>query len=153
MDLKKIGRMRVVTVTPETSLADAARLMREYHVGDVVVVEQKGGKNVPVGVLTDRDIVLATIAIGAATDALAAGDIMTSDLATVPEDSSLTQVIELMKERGVKRVPLLGEGGELAGIVALEDVTRFLARELSALAEVSQRQKEVETERRRKFAS
>ena len=152
MDLRKIGKLKVITVLAESGLEDAARLMRENHVGDVVVVENRNGKHVAVGMLTDRDIVLATIALGAPVNALVVGDIMSTDLVTVNAESSLSRVIELMKERGVKRIPLTGEGKEVLGIIALEDVTRFLAHELSALAEVSLRQKEVETLRRRKFA-
>jgi CBS domain-containing protein len=152
MDLKKIGRLRVVSVLSEASLEDASRAMRENHVGDVVVIEVRGGRKVPVGMLTDRDIVMATVALGAPTNALAVGDIMTTDLVLVDASASLTHVIELMKERGVKRIPLIGENKDLVGIISLEDVTRFLARELSALAEVATRQKEVEVQRRRKFA-
>jgi CBS domain-containing protein len=152
MDLKKIGNRRVISVLAETSLEDASRLMRENHVGDVVVIEPRGDRRVPIGMLTDRDIVLATIAIGAPVAALAAGDIMSSEVVMMPEDGSLSSAITLMKERGVRRIPLVGEGKDLRGILALEDVMSFLARELTALAEVSAREKEIETQRRRKLA-
>ncbi len=152
MDLKKLGSKRVVTVTADTSLEDAARLMRENHVGDVVIVESKGSKKIPIGILTDRDIVMATIALGAPAAPLATGDIMTSDLVTIKEDESLNHLIDLMKEKGVKRVPIVGKDCDLLGIIALEDVMALLTKELAALAEVGKRQKEVEFQRRQKFA-
>ncbi len=152
MNLKNLGQKYVVTVTTETSLEDTARLMRENHVGDVVVVEKKGDRKLPVGILTDRDIVMATIALGAPVTPLAAGDIMTTDIVTVGENESLNNLIDLMKERGVKRVPIVNSERGLVGIIALEDVMALLSRELAALAEVGRRQKEVELQRRRKFA-
>lgn len=152
MDLKKIGNQRVVTVLADTPLEDAARLMRENHVGDVVVVKSKNGKAVPIGILTDRDIVMATIALGAPVSPLTAGDLMTTELVTIQEGQSLIQLIDLMKKRGVKRVPLVGKDHELVGIIALEDVMNLLAGELSALAEVANRQKQMELHRRQKLA-
>jgi CBS domain-containing protein len=151
MDLKQIGRKKVVTVTRDASLEQAARLMREAHVGDVVVVEHREGRKIPLGILTDRDIVMATLALGASPSALEAGDIMSAPLVTITENTSLIQVIKIMKEKGVKRVPILSEN-ELVGIVALEDLMRLLTSELSALAEVSGRQRTLEQGRRRKLA-
>lgn len=152
MNLKSLGQKYVVTVTTETSLEDAARLMRENHVGDVVVVDQKGNGKVPVGILTDRDIVMATIALGAPVEPLAAGDVMTTGIVTVREDESLNSLIDLMKENGVKRVPIVNKERALVGIISVEDVVALLSLELAALADVSKRQKEMELQRRRKFA-
>ena len=152
MNLKNLGQKYVVTVTPETNLEDASRLMRENHVGDVVVVEVKAGRKVPVGILTDRDIVLATIAVGAPAKPFVAGDIMTKNIVTVKEDESLNNLIDLMKEKGVKRVPIVNRERGLIGIIALEDIIGLLSRELNALAEVVKRQKEIELQRRPKLA-
>ncbi len=152
MDLKKLGRRNVATVTKDSRLEDAARLMRDAHVGDVIVVEQRDGLRIPLGILTDRDIVLATIALGAAPAALEAGDIMSTSLITVNETDNLLNVITLMKEQGIKRIPIVGPENELMGIIALEDIMRLLTEELSALAEVSGRQRTLEMERRRKLA-
>jgi CBS domain-containing protein len=151
MNLKTLGQKYVVTVTTETSLEDTARLMRENHVGDVVVVELKGDRKLPVGILTDRDIVMATIALGAPVKPLAAGDIMTTNIVTVKENESLNNLIDLMKEKGVKRVPIVNQERGIVGIIALDDVMALLSRELAALAEVGKRQKEVELQRRQKF--
>ena len=152
MNLSKLGNKRVVTVTKDMALEEAARLMREYHVGDVVVVEKRGEWKVPIGMLTDRDIVMATTAFGVSPTKLAAGDLMTTNIVTAKEHDSLTHVIKLMKEHGVKRVPLVGTQHEVVGIVALDDVMALLASELSALAEVGKKQTQVESQRRVKFA-
>ncbi len=152
MKLSKIGQRKVVTITKETSLEDAARMMREHHVGNVVVVEGRNGRRFPQGILTDRDIVMATIALGAPASAFTAEEVMTSSLYTVAENESLESVIDLMKTKGVKRVPILGREEELVGIISLEDVMALLSTEISALAEVAKRQKEVEIDRRRKLA-
>jgi CBS domain-containing protein len=152
MGLVDIGRRKVVTAERETSLNDAARIMREAHVGDVVVVDQQGAHPAPVGILTDRDIVMATVAIGATPGAFNVDDVMTSSLVTVSEEDSVAKVILLMKEHGVRRIPILGAKAELAGIISIEDVISHLAEELSSLAEVSSRQYQMEIQRRRKIA-
>lgn len=149
MDLKKVGHRKVLTVAKETSLEEAARGMREAHLGDVIVLNDR---KVPIGILTDRDIVMATIALGVDASALLVEDIMTAGLVTVKESDSLAQVIRLMKENGVKRVPIVGDEFQLLGVIALEDVLSLLAAELSALAEVSGRQRQFEVHRRRKIA-
>jgi CBS domain-containing protein len=152
MELLKIGRSQVVSVKPEATLEETARVMREHHVGDVVVAEERGNQRFPVGIMTDRDIVMATLALGAPTAPMLAEDLMTTDLVTVGEQESLVRVIELMKENGVKRVPILGKEKELVGIIALEDIMRLLSQEIAALTEVGRRQKEIEFDRRRKLA-
>lgn len=151
MDLAKIGKRTVVTVMKFSSVNDAAGIMRDSHVGDVVVVEFQGLLMIPVGMLTDRDIVMATTALGVDATKLLVEDIMTISPVSVHERESLTRVIELMKTQGVKRLPILGDSGELTGIVTLEDIMSLLASELSALAEVAQREKEVELETRRRL--
>ncbi len=152
MDLKKIGRRNVVSISKESSVEAAAKVMRENHVGDVVVVDYELGREIPLGILTDRDIVVATVALGASTSALAVEDIMTTGLVTVNENDSVTHVIQTMRERGVKRLPIVGPEQELVGIVAVGDIIALLTAELSALVEVSQQQRKFEMQRRRRIA-
>lgn len=152
MDLRKIGKRKVATVYQDTSVADAARIMRDSHLGDVVVIDRSEGRINPVGILTDRDIVMSTTALGLTPADFRVEDIMTHTLVTARSDDSLTHIIDLMKENGVKRIPLLGETNELDAIVAIEDVTRFLAEELHALSQVYERQRSLEEERRRKIS-
>lgn len=152
MKLQNIGTKHVVTVLQDTPIEEAARLMRDNHVGDVVVIEMRSGKKIPVGILTDRDVVVATVALGCPTKVLTAGDVMTPKLATIHEHESLVELIALMKKRGVKRVPITSVEQELVGVVTADDVIALLAKELVAISEVSKREQEIETERRRKYA-
>ena len=116
-----------------TPLDGAAQLMRENHVGCLVVVDETGGKRVVVGMLTDRDIVTAVVAADLAPSALRVEDVMTTDLVTTREDDSLIDLMRIMRRKGVRRMPVVGQQDELLGIVTLDDVLAILAEELNLL--------------------
>ena len=116
-----------------TSISGAARLMRENHVGCLVVVEETDGQRIVVGMLTDRDIVTAVVAPGLNPETLHAGDVMTTDLVTAREEDSLIDLMRIMRQKGVRRVPVVGGQGELVGVVTLDDVLNILAEELGLL--------------------
>ena len=137
---------QVVVVPPSLSVDEAARLMRERHVGCLVVVEQGDGGRLPTGILTDRDIVLAVVARDADAKTLRVGDVMTATVATVRESDTLYDVLSTMRSRGVRRVPVTGAHGVLAGILTLDDVLNALAGQLQALGMV------VGRERRQEFS-
>lgn len=151
MELEKICQKNVVIAMTGNSLEEAARLMRENHVGDLVVVEIQGKIRVPIGLLTDRDIVMATLALGAPPHPFTVGDVMSTNLITVDENESIDHAIELMKENGVKRIPIVGKGAELRGIISAEDIMFYLTHELAELSKVSKLQRKIEQQRRRKF--
>lgn len=138
----------VVTATRETSILDAARLMRDLHVGSLVIVETRGDNVEPVGIVTDRDIVLEVIAEGVALDAVTAGDIMTFALLKVAEDESVFDTAQRMRARGVRRVPVVTAAGALAGIIALDDILQLLSEELSLLSKLTMRESEQEEKKR-----
>ena len=100
MRLSEVGKQAVATIGAEESLESAAKLMRDLHVGDLIVVEFKDGRKTPVGILTDRDIVMATVALGAHPEVLNVGEIMTRKLVIAREVDSLARVIELMYAAG-----------------------------------------------------
>lgn len=126
---------RVVVVTKRsTDLREAARLMLEDHVGALVVIEQVAGATRPVGVVTDRDIVLEVVAAGVAPEALTVADLMTPELAVASEDDGLFDLVERMAEQGVRRLPVVSADGRLAGIVTADDVVRVLAMTFGSLA-------------------
>lgn len=152
MDLRKIGKRKVATVYRDTSVGDAARFMRESHLGDVVVIDRSEGKIIPIGILTDRDIVMSTTALRISPFDFRVEDVMTKSLVTARSDDTLNHVISLMREHGVKRIPLVNESGELDAIVAIEDVIRLLSEELYALSQVYERQQSLEEIRRRKIS-
>lgn len=117
----------------DTPLNGAARLMRENHVGCLVVVDDSAGQRIVVGMLTDRDIVTAVVASDLDPAALSAGEVMTTDLVTAREDDSLIDLMRTMRRKGVRRIPVVGGQGELVGLVTLDDVLAILAEELGLL--------------------
>jgi len=129
--------MRHVVVVPASlSVDEAARVMRERHVGCVVVVEQGDGGRLPAGILTDRDIVTAVVARDVDPKSLRVGDVMSVDVASAREHDTLTDALATMRRRGVRRLPVLGAHGVLAGILSQDDVLSAIAGQLQALASV-----------------
>jgi CBS domain-containing protein len=139
-----------VTIVPRgESIVDAAKRMRVNHVGDVIVVEQHDGSRIPVGILTDRDIVLSIVASDPGhLPFLTVDDAMTSDLVTAREDVSVTDALTTMRERGVRRLPVVDRQGTLVGIVTTDDMLRFVAGEVEGLVELMTKEQELEKQRR-----
>lgn len=127
----------VVVAEKKMSILEVAQLMREYHVGDVVVVEQQEEQKVPVGIITDRDIVVEIIAEGVDIDAVTAGDVMSYDLLSVREKDGIWESLLQMCNRGVRRVPVVNDEGGLEGILAIDDMIELLAEELTLLARIT----------------
>jgi len=124
----------VVVTRKEESIVDAAKRMRMFHVGDLVVVERVGERRQPIGILTDRDIVLSVVASDPAyAHCCMVNDVMTSDLITVRESEDLMSVLKKMQAHGTRRMPVIAEEGDLVGIVTFDDVARALADQLNAM--------------------
>jgi CBS domain-containing protein len=144
MGVNLICNHNVATVGEREGIADAAALMREQHVGDLIVVEPRGGANVPVGILTDRDIVVGVIAKRIAPEAVTVGDAMTRNLLTVREDSSLEFALREMRRYGVRRAPVVRANGDLVGVIAVDDIIQHLAMQLRGLADLIRLEQEAE---------
>jgi len=129
----------VVCGTRETSVADAAELMRHRHVGDVIVVDQMGGRRVPVGIVTDRDIVVEVVATGLDPGTIKLGDLISGSLAAIEEGATYAETVRQMVVKGVRRMPIVDAGGGLVGIISLDDMLHQLAAPLAALSEVASR--------------
>ncbi len=138
----------VVVIEEERSVTEAAVVMREYHVGDVVIVRMEYGKQIPVGILTDRDIALGIVANGTDPDSVSVGDAMSFNLTTVAEDDDLMHVIEVMRENGIRRVPVIDSSEALVGILTVDDLLDLLSEILIDLAHLVDRQKRRETKTR-----
>jgi len=117
----------VVVIEQDGSITEAARIMREYHVGDVIIVRSQNGKQIPVGILTDRDIALEIVAKSADPEALSVGDAMTYELTTVNEDDDLMHVIEVMRDKGIRRVPVVTLDEVLVGIITVDDLLDLMS--------------------------
>jgi CBS domain-containing protein len=137
-------------VRPSDELIKAAQLMRERHIGYLVVVEASMAEGgwVPVGVLTDRDIVVTVVAQGADARALRVGDVMTRKPATVLAEDSVADALGEMRRVGVRRLPVLGEGGTVCGVISMDDVLTALAQDLGNAAAAITRERNLETELR-----
>lgn len=149
MAIGEICNREVVIVSAGTSVAEAAKLMRQYHVGDLVVVREQGGRNEPVGVVTDRDLVIEVMAPGVDATMVTVGDIMAPELVKVKEDTGVFEAIRYMRDHGVRRMPVVDAGGALMGILTLDDLWELLSDELAELAQLVNREQKLETRNRR----
>jgi CBS domain-containing protein len=148
MRIGEIGIRNVVCAGPDTTVLDAARLMRSHHVGDVVVVESGKWGPVPVGIVTDRDIVISVIAPRLDSSQLTVGDIMGTDLVVASENQDVFETVEQMQHHGIRRLPITDKQGALLGIVAVDDLVELLAMQLSGLSKVIARERKQEVEAR-----
>jgi CBS domain-containing protein len=148
MILEKITNRNVVTIPEGATMEVAAKTMRDQHVGCVVVVQEKGLRKIPIGMITDRDIVVSTSAFGIAPNTVYVRDVMSATLVTARKNDSFNHVLMLMKEHGVKRIPVVDSEGALLGIVTTHELMSVLADELNVLLKVTERQHQVETDRR-----
>lgn len=132
MNVRHLASRIVVTVAPEASLADAAAIMREQHVGALVVIN---GDKRPIGILTDRDIVVGVLADPAARRAdLAVKDVVTSEPIVALENEDSRDVLNRMRRHGIRRMPVVDHRGVVTGIFSLDDALRAIAEELESVA-------------------
>ena len=139
-----------MVTTRESTVTAAAQLMRHHHVGTVVVCEQmNGGHRVPRGIVTDRDIVVGVVAPELRGDTITVGDIMGQELVTVRETDSVVQALEVMRYRGIRRLPVIGEDDQLVGIISIDDMLEVIAEELTDIAKIVTRERAVEAATRK----
>ena len=121
----------VVVIDKTESVREAINLMRKNHVGDVVVVEMHENASIPLGILTDRDIVVEILAEDVDLDAVNVGDVMSDQLVSVNEDTKLLDAIKQMRIKGIRRLPVVNESGELQGILSADDILELVVEQLS----------------------
>jgi CBS domain-containing protein len=128
MQLSRFEHGAVVAELGE-SAATAARRMRDYRVGCVVVVREAR----PVGIITDRDLALRVVAEGKDPERTPISDVVTYDASTVTRDAGIETAVRIMSERGVRRLPIVTEDGKVTGIVTADDLTVLLTGLLADL--------------------
>jgi CBS domain-containing protein len=126
----------VVCTASDTTISDAAHIMRERHVGNVIVIDEVDKKPVPVGIVTDRDIVLGVVAVKLDPDVITVGDLLNGELVTATESQGIFETIEQMRVQGVRRMPIVNNDGHLVGIVSLDDLVKLISSELSEIADL-----------------
>lgn len=132
----------VITTHEDRSLREAAELMRKHHVGCVVVIG--GNLNKVVGILTDRDIAIVAVARDFDPQTLRVGDVMATPVHTISATQPAISALQMMRRHGVRRLPVTGELGELAGVLSLDDLLDTYAAELAMLAQAIRRERKVE---------
>lgn len=144
MPISECCNIGVVCCDEGASIPHIAHLMRKHHVGDVVVVRYEGEARNPVGIITDRDIVVETIAPEVDMNLLTAGDIMSAPLVSVHPEESFAESLRLMRHHKIRRLPIVDRRGVLYGIVCADDIVHLLTQELSMLATTMAEQPVVE---------
>ncbi len=139
----------VVIVDPKTTVLEAAQLMRQHHVGTLIIAEKNKEVVRPLGIITDRDLVLGVMAPGLKAEAILVSDIMNEKLYTVPEEESVIETIRLMRSYGVRRIPVVDSQGMLQGIVSLDDLVMLIAEQMTELSQAITHQKAREVKARR----
>jgi CBS domain-containing protein len=130
MSLHRFQHGAVCAELHETTF-DVARRMRDFHVGCVVVT--RGAR--PIGILTDRDLVLRVMAEGRGAHETLVSDIVTYDATTLPTTATLETAARTMRDLGVRRLPIVTDDGRIAGIVTADDLVTFFSRELADVGE------------------
>lgn len=130
MTVGRVCNRNVVFAYRDTPLPEAAKLMRENHIGSLVIVDEADRGRFPVGMLTDRDIAVAVVAPALDPRTLTVGEVMSGELVTASEQDDILDTLQRMRRRGVRRVPVLAANGTLAGIVTLDDLLELVAEQL-----------------------
>lgn len=140
---------QVVTIHREDTLVEAAQRMRKHHVGTLVVVDEdeKDGQRTPVGVVTDRDLVVCVFTGSRANvERLVVDDVMSRHPFTVGEEEDLLAALNKMRNFGVRRLPIVNDKGGLEGILTFDDLIELVAEEVSTLSSLVLRARKRERE-------
>ncbi len=148
MNVGDVCTRNVVTCLVEASMAQVAIRMRDQHVGAVVVIDDEGARR-PIGVITDRDIVLAVVATELEASTITAGDLLVDAPVTIGEEDDVLEAIRTMRAHSVRRLPVTTPDGALAGIVTMDDLVYLLSTEMGYLARLIERQPRREAKLRR----
>ena len=148
MDIREICKPVVVVAYKGMALNEAARVMREHHVGCLVVVEERQLGKMPIGMLTDRDITVSVVAKDLDARTLAVSEAMSTDVVSVRDDDNILDALAVMRRRGVRRAPVVTRAGVLAGIVTLDDLLRIIVAQLDDLVGAISVELEAETRER-----
>ncbi|MEK7778703.1 MAG: CBS domain-containing protein [Pseudomonadota bacterium] len=148
MTVGKICNREAITIQRDETVLEAAKLMRQYHVGAVIVIDKLNGRIVPVGIVTDRDLVVEVLATELDETVLTVGDIMAAEVFTVKESLATYEAIEFMRRKTVRRLPIVDEVGELVGILTLDDALQLLSEELLDLAKLVRYEQKKESRHR-----
>ena len=149
MRLKDLCVLDVACCTRDLSVTAAARLMREHHTGDLVVIDNADEEREPVGIVTDRDIVMEVLAQGRNPDQTTVGEIMSKQLVIASASEDVSQALQRMVTHGVRRIPVVDDEECVLGIVTLDDMLRVHAEQATSLAHIVSKEQTREQRARR----
>ena len=147
MNIGELCNRETFIVLKDENIVEVAKLMRHYHVGDLIVVTKSEESNIPVGIITDRDIVMEVVANSADPKTVKISDIMSQELVTAREDEGIHESIERMRMYGIRRLPIVDKEGCLAGILSVDDILEFLGEEIDALIGLFNKEKRSEIDK------
>lgn len=136
MTVSEICNREVRTIQRDGSVLEAAKLMRQHHVGALIVIDKVNDRAIPVGVITDRDLVVEVLATGLDKEAITVDDVMTQELFAVKENTAIHDAINFMRRKTIRRLPIINDNGELVGIITTDDVMEILSEEVLDLAKL-----------------
>jgi len=132
----------VVTATAGESVVDAARRMADLHVGDLIVVDEPAhGPPHPIGIITDRDLVVRVLARpdrAPATTRIA--EVMRRDIVLAAESDDVESVVAKMRKHAIRRIPIIDNSGGLQGVLSVDDVLGWMREQLQSATELLERQ-------------
>jgi len=134
MSLETLCRREIVCVDVNTVVLEATGMMEEMNVGSVVVIQNDR----PVGMVTDRDVVLRVVNKKLDPAAVKVGDIMSLEVVTLKQSTGLYEALEQIKESGsrVRRFPIVDDNGAIKGIITLDDVIYLLGKEMADVSSI-----------------
>ena len=149
MSIAEFCNRDVVCATCNATILEAANLMRRHHVGDIIIVDEDADRRWPIGIVTDRDIVVEVVAAGLDPRLVKLADLMLEPLTILEQHVSVAQTVSTMAQNGVRRVPVVDAQGALLGIVTLDDLLAHLAPPLATLGELVGHTRQREMEKRK----
>ena len=147
MTAKELCTRETIIIYENDNIFEAAKLMKKFHVGDLVVVEESEDGRLPIGIITDRDIVVEVVAFEANPADILVKDVMSKELLIAKENEDVYDILERMKDKGVKRVPVVDLYGYLVGILSSDDILELISEEINDIVKILY--KEVDKEQKK----
>jgi len=148
MKIGKVCNREVIVTDKGSNVLEAAKLMRQHHVGSLLVISRDSDGNRPVGIITDRDIVVEVLAEEVSLDKVAVEDLMTKSLIVANEDDDLFDTVRKMRVKAVRRIPVIDAKGLLVGIFTMDDLIELLHEELGNIVSLVSREQKIEQKQR-----
>ncbi len=151
MQLSQVCVLDVVVCTRDTTILEAARIMRRHHTGDLIIVDDPDEARAPAGIITDRDIVIEVLGKDLDPAATTVGDVMVkcSSLVIARDTEDLSDAAERMRVHGVRRLPVVNHSGNLVGIMTLDDLLYLHVRQANVLTDIVEKEQAQEQRGRR----